>query len=494
MGTIDQALMAVMNVKHGFVRTFGLAGKVVILDEVHTYDSYTGTLLDALVKELNKLHCTVIILSATLTQNRRATFLNSNTCTHKAYPLISAKPKDSPSHELEVEPIPNKNVQIVLQNDFKTAESEALLRAEQGQQVLWIENTVAEAQAIYRQLKAKEMNIEVGLLHSRFLKTDRETNEEHWVQLFGKEGHMDRPKKGRILVGTQVLEQSLDIDADFLITRICPTDMLLQRLGRLWRHEETNGLRPEGAKNEAWILAPSLETAIENPKTAFGKTANVYLPYVLCRTLEVWQDRHEVSIPSQIRDLIEQTYAPRQEQGNMAKYLWILEQERSKLENFARIGLSQNGKTLSEKKASTRHSDQESCEVLLVRTYKQNSTEAKVTLLNGTEITLPKGAKQQNAKAWKETAALLTLNTVTVPEYLAPTPIDNRHISLLGQYLHINSKDDDNSFRIGWVTETNQITTLDNAPASTNFKLEYRSDYGYDFTPCKSGSITDDAW
>ena len=194
------------------------------------------------------------------------------------------------------------------------------------------------------------------------------------------------------------------------------------------------------------------------------------------------------------RDLIEQTYAPRQEQGNMAKYLWILEQERSKLENFARIGLSQNGKTLSEKKASTRHSDQESCEVLLVRTYKQNSTEAKVTLLNGTEITLPKGAKQQNAKAWKETAALLTLNTVTVPEYLAPTPIDNRHISLLGQYLHINSKDDDNSFRIGWVTETNQITTLDNAPASTNFKLEYRSDYGYDFTPCKSGSITDDAW
>lgn len=494
VGTIDQALMAVMNVKHGFVRTFGLAGKVIILDEVHTYDSYTGTLLDALVKELNKLHCTVIILSATLTQNRRATFLNSNTCTHKAYPLISAKPKNSPPYELEVEPIPNKNIQIVLQNDFKTVESEALLRAEQGQQVLWIENTVAEAQAIYRQLKAKEMNIEVGLLHSRFLKTDRETNEEHWVQLFGKEGHIQRQKRGRILVGTQVLEQSLDIDADFLITRICPTDMLLQRLGRLWRHEETNGLRPEGAKNEAWILAPSLETAIENPRTTFGKTANVYLPYVLCRTLEVWQDRHEVSIPSQIRDLIEQTYAPRQEQGNMAKYLWILEQERSKLENFARIGLSQNGKTLSEKKASTRHSDQESCEVLLVRTYKQNSTEAMVTLLNGTEITLPKGAKQQNAKAWKETAALLTLNTVTVPEYLAPTPIDNRHISLLGQYLHIDSKDDDNSFRIGWVTETNQITTLDNAPASTNFKLEYRSDYGYDFTPCKSGSITDDAW
>ncbi len=67
VGTIDQALMAVMNVKHGFVRTFGLAGKVVILDEVHSYDSYTGTILKELVSVLRKLHCTVIILSATLT-------------------------------------------------------------------------------------------------------------------------------------------------------------------------------------------------------------------------------------------------------------------------------------------------------------------------------------------------------------------------------------------------------------------------------------------
>jgi CRISPR-associated endonuclease/helicase Cas3 len=75
VGTIDQALMAVMNVKHGFVRTFGLAGKVVILDEVHSYDSYTGTILDSLVKALNEIHCTVIILSATLSIGRRAAFL-----------------------------------------------------------------------------------------------------------------------------------------------------------------------------------------------------------------------------------------------------------------------------------------------------------------------------------------------------------------------------------------------------------------------------------
>jgi CRISPR-associated endonuclease/helicase Cas3 len=92
VGTIDQALMAVMNVKHGFVRTFGLAGKVVILDEVHSYDSYTGTILDELVKALRQLHCTVIILSATLTQNRQDVLLGIATSKND-YPLIAASPK-----------------------------------------------------------------------------------------------------------------------------------------------------------------------------------------------------------------------------------------------------------------------------------------------------------------------------------------------------------------------------------------------------------------
>ncbi len=79
VGTIDQALMAAMNVKHGFVRAFGLAGKVVILDEVHTYDAYTGTIIDALIQLLTQLDCTVIVLSATLNQERRKELLCSHT-------------------------------------------------------------------------------------------------------------------------------------------------------------------------------------------------------------------------------------------------------------------------------------------------------------------------------------------------------------------------------------------------------------------------------
>src|SRR5699024_8978545 len=99
VGTIDQALMAAMNVKHGFVRAFGLAGKVVILDEVHTYDAYTGTLLNALINLLRTLYCTVIILSATLNRARRNELLDIST--HgMAYPLITAAPQCAAVREL----------------------------------------------------------------------------------------------------------------------------------------------------------------------------------------------------------------------------------------------------------------------------------------------------------------------------------------------------------------------------------------------------------
>ncbi len=152
VGTIDQALMAVMNVKHGFVRTFGLAGKVIILDEVHSYDAYTGTLLDELVRELRKLHCTVIILTAILTTEKREK-LTAQTVTAQDYPLISVSPNDAGLQELAVESPENHNVSIHCCDEQNEALDEALKRAEQGEQVLWIENTVADAQAVFQPLK-----------------------------------------------------------------------------------------------------------------------------------------------------------------------------------------------------------------------------------------------------------------------------------------------------------------------------------------------------
>lgn len=481
VGTIDQALMAVMNVKHGFVRTFGLAGKVVILDEVHSYDSFTGTILDALVKALRKLHCTVIILSATLTQERRAKLLGI-TPISTAYPLITAQPNTGELAEVSVELISDVSVAIVHQPEINAIE-EALRRAEDGQQVLWIENTVKEAQVLYKKLadRARGMSVACGLLHSRYTKADRAAKESDWVIYFGKGGTETRAQQGRILVGTQVLEQSLDIDADFLVTRIAPTDMLLQRLGRLWRHEKTR--RPQTARREAWIISPDLAAAITSSELAFGETAKVYAPYVLCRSLKVWQGLTQVCLPSQIRELIEETYAAQDESEQMARYLYQVEIMRAKLERLALLGLSQGGTTQPEEKAQTRHNELESTEVFLIRSYQQDQKKQGtwITFLNNEREWIPYNGRSLSRKQWREISAMLMQNTLKVADHLAPKAISKTQIQWLGDYFYLGKPEYDESdmLRVALVDESGAVKSLDNSVVNDNYHINYDALIGY---------------
>jgi len=375
VGTLDQALMAVMNVKHGFVRTYGLAGKVVILDEVHTYDAYTGCIMDALIKTLRELQCTVIILSATLNQEKRSAMLGTP-LHNMGYPLITACPNEKPAQEIELRAENTHTVKIVHCRTADAALDEALSRAAQGQQVLWIVNTVKEAQARYRDicLHADAMGIEVGLIHSKFTQQHRSEHEEHWVNLYGKPGWQSRSDRGRILIGTQVLEQSIDIDADILITAFCPSDMLLQRLGRLWRHADTP--RHPNATCEAWIISPNLHEAIDDPQKTFGSSAFVYSPYVLCRALEVWSLLDTVKLPGDIRDLIERSYALRIETGPMK--LWLDQLDNGTRHNIGRQALGQLARlslssetTQPDDEAKTRYSSETSIDVLLLKGFEQ---------------------------------------------------------------------------------------------------------------------------
>lgn len=481
VGTIDQALMAVMNVKHGFVRTFGLAGKVVILDEVHSYDSYTGTIVDELVKALRQLHCTVIILSATLTGQRRSVLLNSAS-TNKNYPLISAAPKTGGLIEQTVQNIDDVSVTVQQCRDNGAAIEEALRRAEQGQQVLWVENTVAEAQQIYALLSARDCfpKIECGLLHSRFLKIDRERNENYWTGLYGKDGSTERIQCGRILVGTQVLEQSLDIDADFLVSRFAPSDMLLQRIGRLWRHDNT--LRPDSARREIWLLTSSLEQAIDNPVLAFGSTANVYSPYVLCRSLQIWQDRQQIMVPGQIREIIEATYADRDETGAMLNYFNVLEKKREDLKRMALWGLSKAGKTLPEEKASTRYSEQDTVEVLLIKSYRIDKQQGGILVifLDDESILLPDKGNGLSPQQRRELAAKLLQNTVQVAEYLAPKLIVGNSLDWLQDYLYLGKAEpEEYRLRVAKVTDSGTVVSLDGGETSEKYSIQYDRFTGY---------------
>lgn len=477
VGTVDQALMSVLNVKHGFIRSFGLAGKVVILDEIHSYDAYTGTVIDVLIEHLVSWKCTVIILSATLTKDRRQKLLNTSSLkVDNHYPLISIKTEKEFS-EIQVTPDLDSKVKIERCDNIRSAIDEVLSRAEKGQQILWIENTVQEAQEIYKMLKvatAFECSIKFGLLHSRFIRAHREQIEFDWIDLYGKDGGEKRLSEGRILVGTQILEQSLDIDADFLVTRLCPTDMLFQRLGRLWRHK---GLirAPSAKQKEAWILSPDLKSGLENPKMELGKSYYVYSPYYLLRTLELLMEFSGkfLSLPSHIRQLIESTYQERIDTGIMNRLKHELERKKTELQNHARIGLSKGFITQSDDFASTRYSEQETCEVLIIQKIKKESGGVSLTLINGETLFLP---SKPNLKNRKELSLQLHKYIVKVTEDKAPSPQTLNDLDWIKNYLYVGNQEK-NTLRVVKLTSREELLSLNNA--SFPKKLNYNSTLGY---------------
>jgi CRISPR-associated endonuclease/helicase Cas3 len=316
VGTVDQALLGIVAAKHFFVRQFGLAGKVVILDEIHTYDLYTGTLLDRLVKRLRELRCTVLILSATLTSRRREELLRAANAQPvadgNAYPLLTLAPEGENTRPLPFSADYPKEIHVTTTTDSEaTIAALCLERAEGGQCVLWIRNTVDDAQATCRLLKNgnRQDGPPVGLLHARFPLWRRQKLEDFWLEALGKDSS-SRPR-GCVLVATQVVEQSVDIDADFLVSDLAPTDMVLQRIGRLWRHQRPNRAgRPEVLIHTGGLTEGNCRAGSSaDLKALLGRSAFVYAPYVLLRTFEIWNPRSQILLPADIRLLLEATYA-----------------------------------------------------------------------------------------------------------------------------------------------------------------------------------------
>lgn len=317
VGTVDQALLGVVAAKHFFVRHFALAGKVVILDEIHSYDLYTGSLIRKLVTVLENLGCTVIILSATLTAKRRNDLVPNGSQIesegNEPYPLITGRADGKDINPRYPEPPLPKKITIEFISE-ENAIKEAVKLASSGASILFICNTVDSAQDKYLRIKqVTNDRFPVGLLHSRFPFWKREQIEGDWMERFGKTGDK---RCGSVLVSTQIVEQSVDLDADLIVTELAPTDMILQRLGRLWRHE-----RPDRPVDKPRLCIIEESDSLENLKIMepsrikemLGVKANVYAPYVLLRSLEVLKNqKNEIEIPLQIRQLLESTYIDRE--------------------------------------------------------------------------------------------------------------------------------------------------------------------------------------
>ncbi len=423
VGTVDQALMSVIRVKHFFVRSFALAGKVVILDEVHTYDMYTGSLLEWMTAQLLAAGATVIVLSATLTSDgRRRLFPDPAVApADTEYPLVAYARGDQAGAIACEGPADRHHRLRLAEMDPSDVARLASEMADTGHCVLCIANTVAMAQAWHDAIAAEqtEGGPPLGLLHSRFPAFQREAIETDWMMRLGKTGN--RPP-GCILVATQVVEQSLDIDADLLITALCPMDMLLQRMGRQWRHHRPG--RP-GNEPETVIISGSPEGAADADGiiAALGESnCRVYMPYVLLRTFQVLREMDHLAIPGDIRELIRATYAaaPADEPAAAAELREQLTARRDRLRRYAeaaRADVKSLGVLEDREGVATRYSDLPSVNVLLLDDLRPDGRAARITPVDGNGPVTVHADRPD-----PPTTARLHRNRLSIPAYWIDRP------------------------------------------------------------------------
>ncbi len=327
VGTIDQALLMALAVKHGFVRHFALATKTVIIDEVHAYDVYMTTLLKRLLAWLGAHGVPVVLLSATLPVVRRAQLLAAYGDgagwspaalpePQKAYPRLSWLTAQG-ARQQHIPIRAQKTVQCMVLDRAATDDEDGRMLGplvqkalRQGGCIAVICNTVQRAQQIFRALRSHfddqpgNSKPQLALLHARFPHDMRAQREKRVLQSFGPHG--TRPAAA-ILVATQIIEQSLDLDFDLLVTDLAPVDLVLQRMGRLHRHERaTTDPRPTPLnKPQVQIFFPPQHHDVPDFNRA---DCTVYNAHILMRTWLAMRDREQIIIPDDIEVLVEAVY------------------------------------------------------------------------------------------------------------------------------------------------------------------------------------------
>ena len=305
IGTVDQLLMAALQQRHVMLRHLGLAGKVVIVDECHAYDAYMNRYLDCILDWLGCYQVPVILLSATLPARRRRELVqaylgNRGTegkwQTENGYPLLTWTDRGQvcqcliPSLHAEERDVGCSRVQ-----EDKLPE---LIRKKlsDGGCAGVIVNTVKKAQVLAEILRGELPEFEVILLHAQFILPDRAAIEERLLRRLGKYSTSEQ-RDHLIVVGTQVIEQSLDIDLDFLVTELCPMDLLLQRIGRLHRHVR---IRPSNLQQAECAVLDREDGSFDEGSLA------VYGRWLLWRSRELLPDC--LRLPTDIPRLVQETY------------------------------------------------------------------------------------------------------------------------------------------------------------------------------------------
>lgn len=323
VGTVDQAFLSILYSRHFFLRLFGLAGKTVVFDEVHAYDTYMNELFVRLLHWLRRMGAHVVILSATLPERERRRFMQVWDSGCSGGQVTPGQPTPYPAvwHVREgsnpAKPIvfPARRKQTIrlewVSADVNKIAQNALEAALHGVSVAVVVNTVNRAQGIFLEIRRliegihPPVDIRTDLFHARYLFRQRSALEERVLGRYGESRASGIPQ---ILVGTQVIEQSLDLDFDVMFTDLAPVDLLLQRAGRLHRHDHHTRTAPFHDPVLHVMCPPADDVTLPDVEEVSGR-GHVYDRSILFRTWVLLKNRSKIHLPDDYRPLIESVYS-----------------------------------------------------------------------------------------------------------------------------------------------------------------------------------------
>lgn len=325
VGTVDQALLAVLQARHQSLRLWGVSGKVLVVDEVHAADAYMQGLLACLLEAHAAGGGSAVLLSATLPARQRQALcrafargagLDPPAVDDASYPaLLHLSCEVAGVYPLAARPAASREVAVRLLHD-EAAVDEALAAAvEAGGCACWIRNTVADAVTAWERWAARLGGDRVTLFHARFTVDDRNAIERDVLSRFGPRSGPGQ-RAGRLVIATQVVEQSLDLDFDAMVSDLAPIDLLIQRAGRLRRHRrQADGARTDGPEERGEPVLfvhtppPALDCGADWCSAAFPGGSRVYQDHGALWLGARWLgERGRVRLPEDLREIIEHVY------------------------------------------------------------------------------------------------------------------------------------------------------------------------------------------
>ncbi|MFJ8676392.1 type I-E CRISPR-associated protein Cse1/CasA [Streptomyces sp. NPDC093589] len=317
VGTIDQVLFGGLKSRHLALRHLALAGKVVIIDEVHAYDAYMSTYLERVLEWLAAYKVPVILLSATLPAARRHALAEAYAGTGAgagvdlradAYPLLTAVAPGKEPLTAQPPAASGRGTDIVLEplDDDLLSLGERLERELAGGGcALVVRNTVDRVLEAAERLRERFGADRVTVAHSRFVAADRASKDRDLRDRFGPDGA--RPTGPHVVVASQVVEQSLDIDFDLLVTDLAPVDLMLQRMGRVHRHSRQRPAQLRIAR----CLVTGVDWRSDPPEPIRGSLGVYEGRHTLLRALGVLRPYLKgtpLSLPADISPLVQAAY------------------------------------------------------------------------------------------------------------------------------------------------------------------------------------------